>query len=246
MSRIITKAEYELDKFLEENPSVDESFKPNLLELLEVFSEQGHSVMSAGACLSMFKQNDEEEIEESSKPDSFYGGMLGESVKTLLNKFQNQDYGNLMDRTLAREIFVILAKQENLTKIKCSENEWSKPFDDNDTYQNVRLSSVFKEGKDGKPYFLDAIVWREENGVCYTGRVNTKDGETIRSRQYIKLPFEPKTFYVDVVKETLQNDSEEPWDYTDEDGNHQTEKYREVIKDEKQLEEVFDYYEKFE
>jgi hypothetical protein len=260
MSRTVTRAEYELDKFLEENPSVDKSFKPNLLELLEIFAGQGHSGMSAGACLSMFKQNNKEEIEESSKPDAFYGGMLGNSVKELLDKFQSQKYGNTMDRTLAREIFVRLAKQENITPITCSDDEWGERSSfrtDKESYQNRRLSSVFKEGKDGKPYFIDAIIWREEEGSCYTGRGVTRDGEVYRSRQYIKLPFEPRRFYIDVVKEILPDDwTEEPfieWDYYDtkefeETGvkNWKTEKYRNVIKDEAQLEEVFDYYERFE
>lgn len=193
MSRTITKAEFELDKFLEENPSIDKSFKLNLLELLEVFSEQGHSGMSAGTCLALFKRNNTDEIEESSKPESFYGGMLGECVKELLDKFQSQDYGNTIDRTLAREIFIRLAKQENLTPITCSDDEWDESTTwrngEREVYQNIRLSSVFKEGKDGKPYYIDAIVFREESGSCYIGSAETKDGGTIRSRQYIRLPF---------------------------------------------------------
>ena len=227
MSKIHSKAEYELDKFLEENPSVDKSFKSNLLELLDIFAEQGHSGMSAGACLGMFKRNNQEEIEASSDPDSFYGGMLGKSVKQLLDKFQSQEYGNSMDRTLAREIFVRLSHQENITPITCSDDEWGEPSDwgDGKTYQNRRLFSVFKQGKKGRPYFSDAVVWRQENGVCYTGGAITKEGKQYRSRQYIKLPFEPRRFYIDVI--------ETP------NGEH-------IIKDEKQLEEVFDYYEPFE
>lgn len=228
MSRTVTKAEYELDKFLEDNPSVDKTFKENLLELVDVFAEQGHSGMSAGACLAMFKQNDEKQIEESSQPDAFYGGLLGKSVQELLDKFQSQDYGDQMNRTLARELFVRLANQENLTPITCSDDEWGEPTrwrdGERESYQNIRLSSVFKEGKDGKPYYIDAIVWKQENGVCYTGGAKTADGKQYGSRQYIKLPFEPRRFYVDVIE-------------VDDDY---------VIKDVKQLEEVFDYYEPFE
>jgi hypothetical protein len=250
-----TKAELELDMFLKETPELGESFKTQLLELLEIFSEQGHSGMSAGATISMFKSADEEVIEEASDPEAFYGGMLGESVKDLLDKFQSHEYGNTIQRTLARETFVRLAKQQNITPITCCDEEWSdvRDYGDKPSYQNKRLSSVFKnEGE--RPYYLNAIVWREENGLTYTGRGSTRGGETIRSSQYIKLPFEPKTFYVDVVKEILPEDwNTEPfieWDYYDtkefeETGvkTWKTEKYRNVIKDEKQLDEVFDYYE---
>ena len=31
------------------------------------------------------------------------------------------------------------------------------------TYQNNRCSAVFKDGIDGKPRYLDAIVWRDQN-----------------------------------------------------------------------------------
>ena len=128
---------------------------------------------------------------------------------------------------LARETFIRLANQENLTPITCSDDEWGEPTrwrGERESYQNTRLSSVFKEGKDGKPYYIDAVVFREESGVCFTGSAQTSDGETISSRQYIKLPFEPRRFYIDVVEVDEVN----------------------MIKDPKQLEEVFDYYEPFE
>lgn len=106
------------------------------------------------------------------------------------------------------------------------DEEWTEDsFDNDDTYQNNRLSSVFKKGKDGKAYFLDAIVWQgEEEYDTFTGTING-----ITSRQYIKsFPFEPKTFYIDVVKDF-----------------NIAGKYVYKIKDENQLSEVFDYYDKF-
>lgn len=50
---------------------------------------------------------------------------------------------------------------------------------------------MFIRRKDGKPYYLDAIVWQYEDGGAFTGTV-----EGITSRQFIRLPFLPKTFYV--------------------------------------------------
>ena len=65
-------------------------------------------------------------------------------------------------------------------------------------FQNKRLSSIFKVGNDGIPYYLDAIVWKDGKN-CFTGWVKTENGrKSIGSRQNIKLPFEPKTFYVNV------------------------------------------------
>jgi hypothetical protein len=103
-------------------------------------------------------------------------------------------------------------------------------------FQNRRLSGVFKEGEDGTPYYLDAIVFQGEDEYdAFTGSV-----ENIYSRQYIKsFPFYPKTFYIDVYKDydvklddVLCEDNE---------GKHYT--YR--IKDVNQLEEVFEYYDFF-
>lgn len=100
-------------------------------------------------------------------------------------------------------------------------------------YQNNRDGAVFKDGKDAKPYYLDAIVWvGEEAGDQFTGNV-----EGITSRQNIKFPFIPKTFYIDVIK--LYIERKHPNGYY-KDGER---KYIYKIKDRKQLEKVAKYYE---
>lgn len=80
----------------------------------------------------------------------------------------------------------------------CNEREW---------YQNKRCSALFKFGKEGKPYYLDAIVMREQNGACWSGNawLSQDDYESgdldrmVGKRGYVKsFPFIPKTFYVDV------------------------------------------------
>jgi len=119
--------------------------------------------------------------------------------------------------------------------------EWNKVSDGSDNqemYQNKRLSSVFKEGKDGNPYYLNAIVFRGEDNIHFTGNsVKLKDGSTLKSRQFINLPFKPKSFYIDVI--------ETEWA----DKNESTRKegggwWTSVVKDETQLKEVFEYYNK--
>lgn len=105
------------------------------------------------------------------------------------------------------------------------------------TYQNNRLSSIFKQSKNDRPYFLDAIVWQGEDD--YDTFIGTVNG--ISSRQYIKsFPFTPKTFYIDVVRdfniEGLENKN------IIETGLG---KYTYKLKDENQLKEVFEYYDRY-
>ncbi len=144
----------------------------NILELISVFSKQGHSGMSAPYCISMFKD---------------------------------------------------LASYKLLTPLTGKDDEWNEvsEYFDKVTYQNNRCGSVFKEGKDGVPYYLDAIVWKTQEDITFGGCV-----EGISSSQNIKgFPFTPKTFYVDVTSTKVDEDD-----------------YEDVITNPSDLEEVFKYY----
>jgi len=154
----IDKCENDPNKWIQEN----------ILELLEIFSKQGHSGFSASYVLSYFNK---------------------------------------------------LANFEPIAPIMCTDDEWNDIADE--CYQNNRCSAVFKEKIDSNPYYLDAIIFVDENNSSFTGRAYNNSHDSITSRQTIKLPFTPKRFYVDVVY------------YNDE--NH--------IKDESQLKEVWKYYE---
>lgn len=124
----------------------------------------------------------------------------------------------------------------------------------NEMYQNNRQSDVFKDGKGGRAYYLDAIVWKgEEDWDTFTGSV-----EGIMSRQYIKsFPFKPKIFYIDVIRKELPEDWDEElyiegkeWYDTKEFEktgvkNWHKNKYRQLIKDRNQLKEVFEYYDEY-
>jgi len=167
-----------LDQEQEEGPN--RWIQENVLELLEVLSNQGHSGSSIGYCLNIFNK---------------------------------------------------LAKFEPITPITCTDNEWVEHnYSGSLTYQNNRLSAVFKNDKDSKPYYLDAIVFRDQNGSCFTGTV-----EDISSAQYIRTPFTPKTFYIDVISNEVEKDDETKlcpgsgW-------------WHSTIKDTSQLEEVWKFY----
>jgi hypothetical protein len=133
-----------------------------------------------------------------------------------------------------------LLLQKPICDITGIDEEWNdcRDMGDNETYQNNRLSSVFKQGKDGRPYYLDAIVFKGQNDSTFTSNcVELPNGEKLGSRQFIKLPFKPKTFYIDVI-ETEWADKHETVEKAG--GGWWTSK----IKDASQLDEVFEYYEK--
>lgn len=184
MSNLVEHAKIELLKLgykpiedCEDDP--DKWIQENVLELLEVFSKQGHSGHSAPYVISLFNK---------------------------------------------------LANFEPVAPIMCTDDEWTDvgKFGNDDTFQNKRCSAVFKQGVDGKPYYLDAIVWKNQKGNTYTGNncINSKH-EKIKSSQLIKIPFTPKTFYIDVIDYEVAPDD-----------------WESVIKDESQLKEVWKYYEK--
>lgn len=173
--------------------------------------------------------------------DAMYGELLPNAVLELLEVFSKQGHSG-MSASVTIGLFKTLAEHKPLTPLTDDPNQWSNEIGGDETYQNTRFSAVFKNGKEGKPYYLDAIVWQgEEDYDTFTGRV-----EDVQSRQYVRLPFIPKTFYVDVVKEYHDGKPEDTSRYYEEDYTDGTKKYyRYVIKDRKQLEEVFTYYEEY-
>lgn len=147
----------------------------NVIELLEVFSKQGHSGSSAPYVIEYFRK---------------------------------------------------LAAFDPIAPILCTDDEWNYVDDRNNIYQNNRCSAIFKNGENGKPYYIDAIIWKNQKGYTYTGGVFNSKNEKITSRQYIKVPFRPKSFYIDVIDYEISPDDWESY-----------------IKDESQLKDVWKYYE---
>jgi hypothetical protein len=163
--------------------------------------------------------------------------MVCDNVIELLTAFSGQGHSG-SSAPYVLSVFKKLANFEIIAPLKFADDEWNECSDGD--YQNSRLSSVFKNGKGGRPYYLEAIVFRGQNGLCFTGSsVALKDGSTISSRQYVKQPFTPKTFYIDVI-ETEWADRDETVEQ--EGGGWWTS----VVKDESQLDEVFEYYDRYE
>jgi hypothetical protein len=131
---------------------------------------------------------------------------------------------------------------ETIAPLTGEDHEWNDISEFNDgevMYQNNRDSRVFKDSKDGRAYFIDAIVFDGDIGGRFTGNgILSRWFEMVGSAQYIReFPFKPKTFYVDVIDQRWKDKSETQ---PDPDGDWWTH----TIKDERQLDEVFQYYNK--
>lgn len=75
---------------------------------------------------------------------------------------------------------------ESLVPLQGTDDEWNHVGDD--TWQNNRCSHVFKRA-DGQAYDIDALIFREPSGACYTNR---------DSHVNVTFPYVPKREYVDV------------------------------------------------
>lgn len=117
-------------------------------------------------------------------------------------------------------------------------DEWNDVSDisNEPMFQNKRCSAVFKHGKDSQAYYIDAIVKKTQNGICYSGHfylnredaINENKSKRITCRGGIKkFPFKPKTFYIDVLEEEIAKDDWVMW-----------------VKNPKQLDRVWKYYDK--
>lgn len=139
----------------------------------------------------------------------FYEGATGKAVMELIEVFAKQGHSG-MSAPIVADLFKRLANYEPLQPITGKDEEWSDVRDLGDGvpwYQNKRCSALFKDGEDGKPYYIDAIVKRDQKGICWSGMAwlseeDYKSGDRskmVGKRGYIKsFPFTPKTFYIDV------------------------------------------------
>ena len=167
--------------------------------------------------------------------DSDYDGAIGKAVMELIEVFAKQGHSG-MSAPYVANIFHKLANYEPLLGITGKDEEWSDVRDlgKYSWYQNKRCSAIFKDGKDGRPYYIDAIVKRDQNGTCWSGfawlsEEDYKTGDRskmVGKRGYIKsFPFTPKTFYIDVRDVEVAKDDWESF-----------------VVDPSQLDEVKEYY----
>ena len=141
-----------------------------------------------------------------------------------------------------------LLLQEPICDVTGLDEEWvdvSQMSDGEILWQNKRCGGLFKY-PNSKCSYIDAIVWEgEEEYDTFTGRVyiDDKNFELIGSSQYVKFPFKPKTFYIDVVRVPITKEEAESKKMHYIEGNFK-ECYYTILKDPTQLDKVFKYYDK--
>lgn len=140
-------------------------------------------------------------------------------IKSLIQKFNQSGQSGFSAPYVAECISMVVKKlclRKPLSSIDDLDEEW---VDFGDVFQNKRCSALFKErGK--RAYYLDAIVFRDGESHFTSNGVFLKDGTKISSRQFVKFPFEEKTFYIDVYEDNGKS----------------------YVKNESELEDVFEYY----
>jgi len=186
------------------------------------------------------------EILSKSTPDAIITPFAKEII-ALCEKFGNSGQSGGSAPYTASAISMAVKKLmmfETIAPLTGEEDEWhdvSMRSNEVIMFQNSRDSRVFKDGVEGKAYFIEAIVFNGDIGGNFTGSgvaSNSKEYGEISSLQYIKaFPFKPKTFYIDVHDYRWADKSETKLDVNGDWWTHS-------VINKSQLKEVFEYYEK--
>jgi len=150
-----------------------------------------------------------------------YGGALAESVMELIEVFSKQGHSG-RSASMVSDLFNELSRFKPISPLTGKDDEWCEIADG--IFQNKRNSAVFKDGKDGKAYFIDAYVKKTLNGSCLSGCLTLKDGRNI-GKCYIKDFSKMPTLTINVLEKEIKKDDWEMW-----------------IEDESQLEDLAKYY----
>lgn len=97
--------------------------------------------------------------------DSDYAGGLGKAVAELVEVFDRQGHSGASAH-MTVDLFSKVALHQPLTSLTGEDDEWFEH--DHGSFQNTRCSAVFKEGKYGRAYYLDAISWRSQRGSTFS------------------------------------------------------------------------------
>ena len=122
--------------------------------------------------------------------------MMCEHILKMVDVFTEEGHSGFSAQ-YAINILQKLLQWEPLSPLTGEDDEWNNvsEYSEGETYQNKRLSRVFKKGKDGRAYDIHGKVFVEPNGSSYTSS---------DSFVYIEFPYVPKTEYVNV--EDIKND----------------------------------------
>jgi hypothetical protein len=203
---------------------ITESKYPELKRLLDKAKEEGKKLLIAEFVPEIEALVDK--FGESGQSGGSAPFTAGAIIDTLKKMFTHEPLGEGIEGTDDEWI--------DVSKMSGVKNE--------SLYQNHRLSSVFKEGKNGRPYFLNAIVFKPiGKDYSFTGNsvmISEGSKEHIGSRQYIKsFPFQPKTFTINVHEKEYRKLKD--GSLVEEDGGGWWESW---LADPSQLDQVWEYY----
>jgi len=155
-------------------------------------------------------------------------------VLELLDKFAEHGHSGT-SAPYALNLFKKLAEFKPITTLTFQDSEWGESYSNGDgnNYQNKRNSSIFKHGKEGKPYFIYAHVQKDQNGNCWNGSIETSKGHI--KKCYIKDPTNMPTIYLNIYDWEVNKDNE---DIKEAGSGWWVSK----LKDETQLDELEKYY----
>jgi hypothetical protein len=161
------------------------------------------------------------QINVKNVPDSVLRNFVPE-ILALCERFgSNGESGGsapMSARILATSIEKLLLQQP-IGVIYGTEDEWVSVAEAmggrQEIYQNNRDGRILREGKEGPAYFIDAIIYCDQNGGQFhsggSGTVRWRN-KKIGSAMYIKrFPFTPKVFYVNVASVEIEKDN---WEST--------------------------------
>lgn len=119
------------------------------------------------------------------------GQLMADQVREILLVFSTHGHSGF-SAGYATDLLQKLMRFELIAPLTGEPEEWMEPFEE--ALQNRRASHVFKDPArfGGQAYDINAVVFREPDGGCFTGR---------GSGQPVTFPYTPRTVYVDVDEE---------------------------------------------
>lgn len=146
-------------------------------------------------------------VDEKGRYTDEMQGWICEHVLTLLDVFADEGHSG-SSAPYVINVFSKLAKFEPIAPLTGEDWEWNEVSDGADgvMYQNNRMSSVFKNGLDGKAYWLDGKVfweWFEDHDrEVFKSHYTSRD-----SKVYIEFPWvKPESEYVFVPTAKYPNE----------------------------------------
>jgi len=144
--------------------------------------------------------------------DSDYNGMLGKAVLELVEVFSRQGHSG-SSASMVSNLFDKLSRYKPLCPLTFKDEEWVEVGEGK--FQNKRNCSVFKDGKDGKPYFIDAFVkialFPDGHKSGWSGTLELEGNKSV-GRCYIKDPTNMPTVKIE-LKAHYNSDNLGDWEF---------------------------------